>query len=983
MTIKKFPFTISLTIACAWYGLTARAEFNHPGIAHSTESIQFVRKKIEMQEQPWLDAWAKLKDSQYASLEWQPEPHQKVERGPYNNPNIGSSEFSSDAKAAYTHALCWALTNENNHAAKAAEIVDAWSEKLNSIGNHDARLLVGMSGFHFCIAAEFLKHTWDQWPKANQRKFESTLREIYYPLIKGFYPSANGNWDASMLQTMMAMGVFLDDKIMFDRAKDYFLSGKGNGAIGNYFKESGQCQETGRDQGHTQMGLDFLANTCETAWIQGIDLYGALDNRLLKGFEYTAKYNLGFEVLYEPYKSFEGRYHYKEISDKDRGRLRPMYERVYNHYHNRLGLDTPFTKQAALKLRTEQPNQQRRRNRRSSAYLDTLMYADQAMIQETLPPLKNGKAPDTVEALWKNFEPRKEPLETEILHEWEQEDVIMKVIRYRVGIFKGKKSMMAAIYGFPKGGALLPGLVQLHGGGQYADYRAVLTNAKRGYATISVSWAGRINAPDYKVTPKEVQLFFNEVKDHPDYKLTTDWAALDAYHAPSRDGVSSMGVKPDSYTLDAIESPRNGGFFLWTLAARRALTFLERQPEVDANRLGVYGHSMGAKITVLTAGTDQRVKAAAPSCGGISNSTDNPLYQKTMADSVYLNQITCPIIFLSPSNDFHGHLSDLPQAMELIQTREWRAVTSAHMNHQDHGNFEVDGLLWFDQHLKKAFQFPETPESSLDLKAKHSIPSFTVKPDPSAPIQEVDIYYTQQGISPSKGVEREHRINRFWHHAKAIRQGSVWSAELPLASVKDPLWVYGNVRYVLDKPVMGAGYYYRVYTTDTYNLSTLISTASPRQLENSEIQAILHPSTMIERFDKYWEKDWFTYKPGHWARRTHKIYHPLWAAPPNAKLGIEIQSDTANTIVIGIDDFATEVALKGGNQWQVVELSKSDFSNALGNSINDWTGNKELRLGDKETLRFKSNGEEQRRSVGVDWKGSQPKFRNLRWIANE
>ena len=63
---------------------------------------------------------------------------------------------------------------------------------------------------------------------------------------------------------------------------------------------------------------------------------------MLKGFEYTAKYNLGHEVPYVPYRSFEGRYHYKKISDNSRGRLRPMYERVFNHYHNRKGLDAPL-----------------------------------------------------------------------------------------------------------------------------------------------------------------------------------------------------------------------------------------------------------------------------------------------------------------------------------------------------------------------------------------------------------------------------------------------------------------------------------------------------------------------------------------------------------------------------------------------------------------------------------------------------------------
>ena len=56
---------------------------------------------------------------------------------------------------------------------------------------------------------------------------------------------------------------------------------------------------------------------------------------------------------------------------------------------------------------------------------------------------------------------------------------------------------------------------------------------------------------------------------------------------------------------------------------------------------------MGGKLTVLTAATDARIKAAAPSCGGISDRpTDNPLYAATIADGVNLQHVSCPIIFL-------------------------------------------------------------------------------------------------------------------------------------------------------------------------------------------------------------------------------------------------------------------------------------------------------------------------------------------------
>ena len=366
----------------------AGAQFVHPGVAHSSEDIALAKEKLAAKEEPWLSSWKLLVGSTHASLQYKPNAFSEVERGSYNDPDIGSSEFSSDGRAAYCHAVCWAITGDEAHAKKTEEILNAWSGELESIKNHDAALLIGMGGYHYCVAAELLKHTWDKWSAKDQARFETMLREIYYPVIKDFYPTANGNWDASMLQVMIAMGVFLDDQKMFDKAKDYYLQGSGNGAIGNYFKPSGQCQESGRDQSHTQMGLEFLANTCETAWIQGVDLYGALDNRLLKGFEYTAKFNLGMDVPYEPYESVEGRHHYKKISNSARGISRPMYERVHNHYANRKGLETRYTEQAALKLREESPearerndgrrsrkNRSRTRNRSSASALDTLLYA--------------------------------------------------------------------------------------------------------------------------------------------------------------------------------------------------------------------------------------------------------------------------------------------------------------------------------------------------------------------------------------------------------------------------------------------------------------------------------------------------------------------------------------------------------------------------------------------------------------------------------
>ena len=602
---------------------------------------------------------------------------------------------------------------------------------------------------------------------------------------------------------------------------------------------------------------------------------------------------------------------------------------------------------------------------------------------DSLPPLKKSGAPRNFEELWSGYDPRKEPLEVEVLKQWEEEGVVLRVLRYRIGIFKGQKSMMAAVYGFPKGGTNLPGLVQIHGGGQFADYRAPLTNARRGYATISVAWAGRISAPGYSVTPEIVKLFWDGKTDDPKYKLTTDWGALDAYHAPCRNEKNAFAlVAPAAWTLDTVESPRNNPWFLCVLGARRALTFLEQQPEVDPGKLGVYGHSMGGKITVLTTAADPRVKASAPSCGGISDrASDSPLYRATIQDDANLRHVACPIVFLSPANDFHGRINDLQKALSEISSKDWRIVCSPHHNHQDTAEYEVANPLWFDQHLKGAFRYPKTPDALLELKTKHRVPSFAVTPDSSRRIVSVDIFYTQQGQMEGEKNNHENTIARFWRHADAKLSGKAWTADLPLLCTDKPLWVYANVSYPLDVPVSGAGYYYGVYTAKQFVVSSRMLVAAPDQLREAGVRATDRPSLVIETFEEGWQKEWFTYDlADNWARKTHKLYDPKWQALGSAALALDVCSEQPNKLVVGLDGYAAEVRLTGGKRWQSVVLHLADFHNATGSSMSGWKGIRELRLEPKETLGGKANGKDSTLVLGAEWEGAKPEFRNLRWV---
>jgi hypothetical protein len=603
-------------------------------------------------------------------------------------------------------------------------------------------------------------------------------------------------------------------------------------------------------------------------------------------------------------------------------------------------------------------------------------------LKESLAPLVNGVAPRNSEELWAGYDPCAEPLDVEVLKEWEQDGVLLKVLRYRVGVFKGQKAMMAAVYGYPKGAAKIPGLVQIHGGGQFAQFEAVLTNAKRGYATISIAWAGRIAAPGYAVGPNQVKLFWDGKTTDPSYRLTTDWGAIDAYHAPCRYAQSNFILNPPSaHSIDPVASPRNSGWFPCTMAARRGLTFLEQQPEVDPEKLGVYGHSMGGKLSVLTAGIDKRVKAAAPSCGGVSDrSYPDAAYRATLSDDIYLKEITCPIVFLSPANDFHGRINDLPMAVKEIRSTEWRVTCAPHHNHQDTAEYEVATQLWFDQYLKGTFKLPATPQTELELNAEGGVPRLTIKPDATRPVLRVDVFYTQQGQIDGLNENSDNTKNRFWHHATTSKRGDLWVADLPLHSIQKPLWVYANVSYPLDPPVSGAGYYYRIYTSDRFNLSSLMHMATAEELKATDVKATLPPSLLIESFEGDWEKEWFNYKPGEWTLNTHKLHDDPWKAPAGAKLAIEVLAELPDKLIVGLDAFAAEVSLTGGAAWQSITLDAGDFRDASGTARSDWSDIKELRLAATDRLTSTKDGKESVVQLGAAWKGSHPKFRNLRWV---
>ena len=345
----KFWRSIALLVTLLLQSVAA--DFVHPGVVHTKEDLILIRQSVAENKEPWKSGYERFKADRHSSADY------RVQGGFREfgrNPTIHNREAIQDASAAYQNAIMWVITGDQEHAKKAIEILNAWSSRLEVITGRDRILAAGISGIKFVTAAEILRYTRSGWKGDDIARAERMFRDVFYPVIKDFATFANGNWDAACVQTMMAIGVFTNDEVIFKRAVDWYQSGKGNARLTHYvINEEGQCQESGRDQQHTQLGLGFLAVCAQIGWCQGIDLYGANENRLLKGFEYTAKYNLGESVPFERTIDTTGKYRHTSISDDGRGDLRPIYEMVYQHYVHEKGLDAPWTRKAAEKLRPE------------------------------------------------------------------------------------------------------------------------------------------------------------------------------------------------------------------------------------------------------------------------------------------------------------------------------------------------------------------------------------------------------------------------------------------------------------------------------------------------------------------------------------------------------------------------------------------------------------------------------------------------------
>ena len=587
--------------------------------------------------------------------------------------------------------------------------------------------------------------------------------------------------------------------------------------------------------------------------------------------------------------------------------------------------------------------------------------------------------PNTQAELWSTYHSAicSDVLNTEWLTNWTEGAISMYQIRYELGSLSGTRTnatpKVAAYYAYPTGGTDLPGLLQIHGGGQRGSASLAKYWAEQGYATISINWGG---------LPLE------------DGLSNTDWDGLPAGFV--RDGVANAvhhnWADPDTYsdgaTLYDVVHPLNSSWILNAYAARRALTFLSSLAYVDTNKLGVTGWSMGGRTTVLTS-TDPRITCVTPGVGGsgflyedwwgLSGTARNTngvgdvaLYGRTAGAESYWPHITCPLLFHEAANDYNAPFDLVTRAMALQPTNvSQRLAISPHFNHRVGTPSYAAKVLWQKTHLAGGFDFPETAQAELDLTQSDGIPRFRVWPDTStsATIESVDIYY---------GIERDSRI-RFWRDAGAVQAGGYWEATCPVYDTNEMFVAVGIVTYGIDFDLaMPPGL---VSPTRSFAVASEVTTVYPVDLASNGVVATATQQQQIDDFTRGYH-DWYSLdqtNPHHWQHWTRKVGDPSWRGRDGTELAMDVET-TAPGNSLGITLITEQWGGGDANTYSAVvslpvsgtnsiSVAVGAFTNGLGAALTTWEEANQLALrpGDKVDDGL------------ANWSGDTPTFSDLRW----
>lgn len=333
--------------------------YSHPALLHTAADISAATGRLE--SEPYKSAYNRLEVQSGGTAVGAVEYLKRLDEanwGPSGSHGQNSdfnnyTKAANDARLAYQLALRYQLKGSTAAANAAVAILNNWASTckgIYSVSGYDDNIpdpneyLINIQGHQFANAAELLR-SYSGWNASDFQNFQTWMKQTFAENAIIFLEKRVGthywaNWDLAALTSLLSVGILCDDKALVDYAINYTANGAGMGSAAHattatHSDDSGetlaQCQESGRDQGHSTLDVSLLGVLCQTAANAGAgDLFTSYN--ALEMAEYVAKYNLkdaegNFVYSTIPFTSYtNGEYSHDAISADGRGSERNCWE---------------------------------------------------------------------------------------------------------------------------------------------------------------------------------------------------------------------------------------------------------------------------------------------------------------------------------------------------------------------------------------------------------------------------------------------------------------------------------------------------------------------------------------------------------------------------------------------------------------------------------------------------------------------------------
>jgi dienelactone hydrolase len=373
-------------------------------------------------------------------------------------------------------------------------------------------------------------------------------------------------------------------------------------------------------------------------------------------------------------------------------------------------------------------------------------------------PLSAWAAPEP--DLWKIATPQELPFDEKVVTVGHDGGIDYKEFYYTSETVNGEAYRIYAVYAAPQGKATAPAVLFIHGGGGTADIAMVKTWAGMGYSCLSFDWTSN---PGGKTQCGEF----------------------------SKYGSSETGKK-----ATFLSPPRSSTVHHAQVAARRAISWLQQQPEVKADKIGVLGISWGGFHILLLNGSDDRVKAAVDiygagfyrqtgfndGCFGLTGPLqyEPPANRVTWLDNFdpqhYVPQAKAPLLLVTGTNDIFFLLPLVIKTYAALPV-EKRLWLQPNVNHGIKVT-EINAAAknWFDFYLRGEGTLPPVVKLIVTV-----LPEVTVKVEPSAGVKYAQLNFLWVKF-PANAVPVYvyPQKDAIWEKVQATVDASGnWTAKLP------------------------------------------------------------------------------------------------------------------------------------------------------------------------------------------------------------